>query len=160
MSGSGTGIKMIYLVRHGKAVSGSKNPQRPLSKEGKEETKIIASLLKKSQISPDTIWHSGKLRAEETAEIFKDILCAKENCMKREGLLPNDHVELIKKDIIDLNESIMIVSHIPFVERMAGLLLGAVSSPLVFEASAVACFQTEDKRSWRLKWFLSPHIYR
>ncbi|MCK5162018.1 MAG: phosphohistidine phosphatase SixA, partial [Candidatus Aureabacteria bacterium] len=148
----------IYIVRHGKAVSGNKNPHRPLSKEGKKETKIIASLLKKSQISPDAIWHSGKPRAEETAEIFKDILCVKENCIKREGLLPNDHVESIEKDIIGLNESIMIVSHIPFVERMARLLLGSVSSPLVFEPSAAACFQAEEKRSWRLKWLINPHI--
>ena len=149
----------IYIVRHGKAVSGSKNPQRPLSKEGKEETKVIASLLKKSQISPDTVWHSGKLRAEETAEIFKDILCVKENCMKREGLQPNDYVEPIKKDIIDLNKNIMIISHIPFVERMAGLLLGAGSFPLVFEPSSVACFQTEDKKSWRLKWLINPRLF-
>ena len=158
MSGSETEIKMVYLVRHGKAVSGNKNPQRPLSKEGKKETKVIASLLGKLQISPDAIWHSGKARAEETAEIFKDILCVKENCMKREGLLPNGHVEPIKKDIIGLNESIMVVSHIPFVERMAGLLLGAGSSPLVFEPSAAACFCTEDKKSWRLKWLINPCI--
>ncbi len=150
----------IYIVRHGKAVSGNKNSQRPLSKEGKEETKIIASLLKKSQISPDAIWHSGKLRAEETAEIFKDILCVKRNCIKMEELLPNGHVEPIKKDIISLNESIMIVSHIPFVERMAGLLLGAGSFPLVFEPSSAACFQAEEKRSWRLKWLINPCLLK
>ena len=61
---------MLYLVRHGDAVGADVNPTRPLSEEGREEVLKVAHHLKKNRIEVDHIWHSGKVRAIETAEII------------------------------------------------------------------------------------------
>ena len=64
----------LYLIRHGKALDGNEDSSRPLSGEGIEETRKMSQFLGFSCGHVCRIFHSGKRRARETAEIIhKDL---------------------------------------------------------------------------------------
>ncbi len=77
----------IYLVQHGKPVPKEENPDKPLSNQGKEDVERVASFLMKAGIKVDDIFHSGKTRAMQTAEIMIPKLIPGKEPVKKKGLL-------------------------------------------------------------------------
>ena len=61
---------MIYLLHHAEAVDASVDPQRPLSPGGRAHAARLAADAAARGVRPDVIWHSGKLRARQTAEAY------------------------------------------------------------------------------------------
>jgi phosphohistidine phosphatase len=61
---------LIYLVRHGNAVPEQTDPACPLSEIGRAEVEATAKELLAEGAKIDEVWHSGKLRAKQTAEIL------------------------------------------------------------------------------------------
>ncbi|MDD5644117.1 MAG: phosphohistidine phosphatase SixA [bacterium] len=151
--------RRLYLVRHGAAVSETENPLRPLSEKGKSDTVRIAEHLREINVLPSEIWHSSKLRATQTADILKDALNVKK-CFEKNGLLPNDDPVKLAAFLTDMPNNIMIVSHIPFVERFACVLSGKNKNlkPVSFDVSSVACFGRERRDRWKLEWLIAPAI--
>ena len=66
--------RLLYLVRHGEATSEEQNPARPLTEPGAKEVEQIAAWFTSTKLPVDEIRHSGKLRAQQTAEIFAQYL--------------------------------------------------------------------------------------
>ena len=66
----------VYLVQHGKAVDKSVDPERPLSDEGTQQTQAVADFIASLNIKVECIWHSGKMRAHQTAEILSKAVTA------------------------------------------------------------------------------------
>ena len=64
----------LYLVQHGEAVSKDIDPGRPLSPDGVMAVQSIATHMFNRHIELNRVYHSGKLRAHQTAEIFADTL--------------------------------------------------------------------------------------
>ena len=64
----------IYLVRHGEAVSEKLDPKRPLTSSGREEVQRIGRLAAAKNVKVSAIFHSGILRAKQTAEILAEHL--------------------------------------------------------------------------------------
>ena len=64
-----TAAAMIFLVHHADAVDADVDAQRPLSAAGARTRRAGASRPRRG-VQPDVIWHSGKLRARQTAEAF------------------------------------------------------------------------------------------
>src|SRR4051812_19900529 len=60
----------VYLVHHGEALGPDVDALRPLSAAGREATQRIADQAAARATRPVVVWHSGKLRAKQTAEIF------------------------------------------------------------------------------------------
>lgn len=60
----------LYLVHHGDAVGPEVDPRRPLSAAGRAEVERIAAQAAGLGARPAVVWHSGKLRAKQTAEAF------------------------------------------------------------------------------------------
>src|SRR4029450_5185670 len=58
----------LYLAHHGNAVGPDVDPRRPLSPEGRVEVERIAAQAAALGATPAVVWHSGKLRAKQTAE--------------------------------------------------------------------------------------------
>jgi len=151
----------IYLVRHGNALSNEVDPQRPLSEKGKTQVKIISDFMKKSGITVATIMHSGKKRAEETAEQIASRIGFSYPVQKKEGLSPNDPVDEIVSELKNTSLNIMIVGHLPFMSYLASqLLAGEGLLPFVdFEEASVLCLNkrgTSDK--FTLEWSVNPQI--
>ncbi|HUX21602.1 MAG TPA: histidine phosphatase family protein, partial [Spirochaetia bacterium] len=61
---------MLYLIRHGEAKDSGEDPKRDLSAQGEHHAAQAGEFLARHGISIDTIWHSGKRRAEHTARII------------------------------------------------------------------------------------------
>jgi phosphohistidine phosphatase len=59
----------VILVHHADAVGPEVDPQRPLSSLGQQQAQAVANQLKARGSAPSAIWHSGKLRARQTAEV-------------------------------------------------------------------------------------------
>ncbi|MCG6937998.1 MAG: phosphohistidine phosphatase SixA [Gammaproteobacteria bacterium] len=146
----------LYFAQHGLAVSKSDNPERPLSEDGIRQTRSMARHLLHSAIPVSCIFHSGKLRAQRTAEIFSSILNI-EKLAAIKHLSPNDDIALIRQQ---LNiESALYVGHLPHLEKLISSLVTGNESPVVikFQNSAVACLEKNDS-SYHISWYLTPQL--
>jgi phosphohistidine phosphatase len=152
----------LYLVQHGEATSKEENPDRPLTDKGRGDSKKTADFLKKAGMTPDVIWHSTKTRAIETANIFSEALSLKEELEQREGLAPNDPVAKILDDIFVINKEIMIISHLPFLQKLTSLiLLNSESYDLVkFQMGSVIALEQNEEGKWALALMIIPEVLK
>ncbi len=150
----------IFLVQHGKSLSKDIDPGKGLSQEGISESKRIADVAKGYGISVSVIRHSGKKRAIQTAEIFASALKPEGGVQESSGLNPLDDVAAFA-DTADTRDNIMLVGHLPFMERLAAFLItGAGDKPVFkFQNSGIVCLdENPDSQSWVIRWALMPNI--
>jgi len=150
----------LFLVQHGKSLPKEKDPDRGLSRQGIEETRAMAGVAQKQNVQVLRIIHSGKKRALQTAEIFMKTLEPEDGIAKSPGLAPLDDVTVFAAKI-SAEENIMVVGHLPFMERMASYLVtGSIDTPLFrFQNSGIVCLDKDpDSESWVIKWTLMPNI--
>ena len=83
-------IRMILLVHHGPAVGPEIDPMRPLSSVGRAATERLAAAVAQRGVQPHAIWHSGKLRARQTAELFWKACNPLASFSAERGLQPGD----------------------------------------------------------------------
>lgn len=147
----------LYLVQHGEAASKDVDPNRPLTEKGKEDISRMADFLKKRGIRVSATWHSGKLRAIQTAQILGEAVSTE--IAKQEDLAPNDPVDKWLEKLNARVKDVMIVGHLPFLQKLASLLLvGDESSRLItFRTGGVVCLEREEEK-WSLIWMVSPEL--
>jgi len=76
----------LYLVRHGEAVAGEIDPERPLSAQGVAAARKMAAFLKPRKIEVGAIWHSTKARALQTAEMLSKAVTSKRGLAERKKI--------------------------------------------------------------------------
>src|SRR5262245_24186273 len=120
----------LYLLRHGIAVDRlggdiTSDWQRPLTKEGQEETKRVAAGLKNLGVKADLIVSSPLIRAKQTAQIVLDTLAKGSEIQITEALAPGGTASDVYKFLRSFNqkENIFLVGHEPDIGRLAGILL-------------------------------------
>jgi len=140
----------LYLVQHAESKAEQEDPKRPLSGEGRKNAENSAEIASKLKIAPKEILHSGKLRAQETAQILAGRLHAP--VRQESGLSPNDPVEVWRDRTAGEESDLMLVGHLPFLERLASLLLtGDIERlPVRFRMGGVVCLEREGVL-WRVK---------
>ncbi len=150
----------LYLVQHAKAASKDVDPQRPLTEEGRRDIQKVSAFIKSLNLSVDYLWHSGKKRAQQTAEILADVVEVRKEMAAHDGLAPNDDVSKLKDEIISDQNDIMIVGHLPFLPKLASLLLtGSESSNTVaFRNGGIVCLDYSDDNQWQLDWMIIPEL--
>ena len=150
----------VYLVRHGEAVSSQFHPQRPLSEQGFADIQKVASFIKPLEISVEHIRHSGKLRAEQTAEILAESVSVKKDCSAHKNLMPNDDVTIIADELEAYDTDLMIVGHLPFMAYLTSLLVAGKETPNVaaFAAGAIACLNRRTPGQWQIEWIVTPGL--
>jgi phosphohistidine phosphatase len=147
----------FYLVRHGDALTAAENPQRPLSPGGRRDVEQTARLALERGIEVSVIYHSGILRAKETAEILAKHIVSVATVAELCGLLPEDDPAIVKAELDSAGESILLVGHLPFLGRLAGLLVnGDPERPAAefFPATMVCC--ARDATEWKILWQVAP----
>jgi phosphohistidine phosphatase len=154
------GEMKIFLVRHGEAVSKNVDPERCLSDYGRKDLQKLASFLMQHQFTVREIWHSVKLRARQTAEILSSAITPEKDLVQMEGLKPNDPISPIRKKIQKFQGDLMIVGHLPFMDKMiADLLTGdEINDILTFPTGGIACLENDMNNRWQLLWFLEPNL--
>ena len=148
-------VMELYLVQHGEAKKEEEDPERSLTNKGKEEVNHVAAHTAKF-VKIHTIMHSPKLRAVQTADIFAGHNHA--HSMEAEGLKPLDDPEIARNMIESQDKNLMLVGHLPHMNKLASLLLtGNQDADIIsFTMSAVVCLEKEEK--WRLKWIFTPEL--
>ena len=152
----------LYLVRHAEAGAKEVDPQRNLTDEGRRDAQRLARLIEPRNLCVSAIWHSGKPRAAQTAELIAPAISAG-GCAEmtaRPGLAPYDRVKPVAKEIERLNLDLMIVGHEPFLGRLASrLVVGRASVPIIqLEKPAIVCLARDQAGQWRVIWMLSPTL--
>jgi phosphohistidine phosphatase len=150
----------LYLIQHGKSLSKDQDPDQGLSAEGIAETERIARRAKGDGVVVSQIRHSAKTRARQTAEIFAGALSPKQGIREVSGIKPLDDVAAYAANI-DPVENIMLVGHLPFMERMAAFLItGSLDKPVFkFQNSGIVCLNKDSEtQTWVIQWALMPKI--
>ena len=148
----------VYLVQHGKSLSKEKDPAKGLSDTGRQETMKIADVALMYQVPVSKIMHSGKTRADQTARIFRDILNKDAPLEQADGIGPIDDVTDLGARI-DPASNMMIVGHLPYMERLVSFLTAGNPELQVirFQNSGIVCLD-HDETGWFIKWTLNPQI--
>jgi phosphohistidine phosphatase len=150
----------LFLVQHGKSLPKDVDPDQGLSVEGKAETERIANVAKDYGVNVKIIKHSVKTRARHTAEIFAAILKPDKDIQEITGIKPMDDVSAVAEKISS-QDDVMLVGHLPFMERMTShLITGTIEKPVLkFQNSGIVCLDKDpETKSWFIKWTLMPHI--
>lgn len=113
---------MIYLVHHADAVGPDVDPQRPLSPAGRAHAERLALAAKERGVQPVAIWHSGKLRARQTAEAFWRACNPLAEFSAIRGLQPSDPPGWIRDLVTGESRDVMLVGHMPSMPRIFTLL--------------------------------------
>lgn len=150
----------LYLVQHGKSLSKEEDPEQGLSPEGIADVNRIAEVASGYRVSPMAIRHSGKKRARQTAEIFAGKLLPGTEPLPVSGIAPLDDVTAVAKWLKN-EDNLMLVGHLPFMERLTGFLVTGAAERLVFkfQNGGIACLdKNPDSPWWFIKWTLMPRI--
>ncbi len=150
----------LFLVQHGKQTPKDQDPEQHLSEQGKEDVARIAGTAKGYNVKVSRIEHSGKARARETAEVFAQALDPEKGVGQREGIKATDDVKPLK-DQVKPGDNLMLVGHLPFMEKLAShLITGNEGPPVIkFQNGGIVCLDSyPDTENWCIKWTLMPRI--
>jgi len=149
----------VYLVQHAKAASPEQDPSRALTEEGRRDMEKVADFVRPLHLSAGCIQHSGKKRAEQTAELLAAVVKT-DATTARQGLGPNDDVLAIESELNSAEQDTMIVGHMPFLGRLASLLLtGSESAETVrFRNGGIVCLERNEQGRWQIDWVVTPQI--
>ena len=121
----------LILVHHADAVGATVDSQRPLSSLGLAQAERLAGELKEAGFVPTAIWHSGKLRARQTAEAFLRACNPFSEFKMVRGLRPDDPPEILRDVVRGEERDVLAVGHMPHLAALLQLLLpGAAAFPL------------------------------
>lgn len=150
----------LYLVQHGKSLSKQADPRQRLSEEGIADTRTIADVAAGYNVTVQSIHHSPKDRARQTAEIFAQKLSPPKGVLQIEGIKPMDDVTAVAAGLIS-EESLMLVGHLPFMARLTAYLVTGQIEPAIFRCqnSGIVCLdKLPEEKNWQIKWTLMPKI--
>lgn len=150
----------LYLVQHCAAKSKEDDPRKGLSDEGGIDAKNLASLLSDMKVKVSRVLHSGKLRAAQTAEVIRLDIAPELNLEERNGLSPMDSPVDIAVQVNEMEEDILIVSHLPFLSRFVSQLLtgNADQVKTAFRPGSAVCLERDEGGVWSLVWMIGPEI--
>lgn len=150
----------IYLVQHGKAKSKDVDPDRSLTDRGVRDVEKMAAFLKPLGLRVRAIWHSGKTRAAQTADILGSALEATQGVVQREGLAPNEPIGPVREAVTSAAEDLMIMGHLPFLSKLASALVAGSEEAdvIAFQMGGVVCVERSEDDGHRLLWMVNPEL--
>jgi phosphohistidine phosphatase len=149
----------VYLVQHAEAKSKEEDPDRPLTAKGRRDIQQVATLAARLGVRVDEIRHSGKTRAEETAGILAEALSPARGVTQGSGLAPLDDVNPMAERLDASDRPVILVGHLPFMERLAGqLLAGDPERTVVKFHKAGLVHLAREEGGWQLIWAITPAI--
>jgi len=149
----------IYLMQHGEAVDADVDPHRPLAQSGRRNARTVAQRAADSGLVLDSIVHSGKLRAAQTAALLAEALDC-QRVVERPGLAPGDPVEPVAEWLLQSAVPVAVVGHLPFLDRLASqLVVGDPHAHVVaFRNAGLVRLVTRADGGCSVSWVLHPEI--
>lgn len=160
----------LYLLRHADAQAHLNDAVRPLSPKGWEQVAALCKFLEKDSLAGLTaIYHSPLVRAEETAQGFKDGLKLKAPMKALDELVPSGSIERVAAFLGQLETDVIAVGHNPHLEELISYLISREPSGcyVSMKKCALACLEKVSEPSkenpaglWTLAWLVSPKILK
>lgn len=133
-------------MRHGEAsLQAPSDMQRPLTDRGITQTKALLNRYAKDFSCIKTIYASPYLRAQQTAQLVSDLIGIPVSTMT--SITPDGNPRRVCNELFEAEEGagdMIIVTHMPFVGSLNGLLTSGDSSfPEPFMTSQVVLLEAE-----------------
>ena len=146
----------LYLVHHGDAVGPEVDLRRPLSPAGRQTVERLAAEAAARGARPAVVWHSGKLRAKQTAEAFWRACNALAEFSASRDLQPDDPPSWIRDRLRGESRDILIAGHFHHLPRLLELLTpGDDVAVSRFPLHGVVALETSDGGdTWEERWRL------
>ncbi|MFH0932757.1 MAG: phosphohistidine phosphatase SixA [Nitrospirota bacterium] len=150
----------LYLVQHGEAKREEEDPLRPLSDKGIEDVQRVASYISRLNVEVKEVFHSGKVRAKQTAELLSDTMRIAKGVSQTDGLAPLDDPELWAERLKGKKESLMLVGHLPHLGKLSSLLLSGDKDKniIAFKMGGIVCLKRDEVGMWSLQWMITSEI--
>jgi phosphohistidine phosphatase len=143
----------LYLIHHGEAVGPDVDPRRPLSPEGAAAVERVSAQAAANGARPDVVWHSGKLRAKQTAEAFWRACNALAEFSATKDLQPDDPPQWIRDRLRGEARDVAIAGHFPHLPRLLALLVTGGEAGVSFPPHGIVALRSEDEgETWRELW--------
>lgn len=149
----------LFLVQHAESKSEQEDPERSLTEAGVAAARQMADWAAQVGVNVAQVRHSGKTRAAQTASILGDRLAPQAGLQPATGLNPLDDPAPLATELRSQEQPIMLVGHLPFLSRLAGLLLAGDPDRRVvrFENAGMVCLQRSEG-VWSLSWAMLPRL--
>jgi phosphohistidine phosphatase len=156
----------VYLMQHGESKSKEEDPERPLTDGGRASVVRVAAHAMRVGVRLKRVYHSGILRARQTAELLAQPLDAEGQVEQREGLEPNDPVEpiaqwLLRESASTPESTIALVGHMPFMDKLASRLVAGDDSVEVVAfqmGGLVKLVPKQQHEGFAVAWVLAPEL--
>lgn len=149
----------LYLVQHAEPKSREEDPERPLSEKGLRDIEKIARYAKyQLRIDAKQIFHSGKLRAQQTAKILAEYLTPQKEMIADVDLEPLADPGVWRKRLAESIEDNVLVGHLPHLSKLASVLLVRDESKelVAFKMGAILCLERDQQSCWTICWMITP----
>ena len=144
---------LLILVHHGEAVGPDVDPRRPLSDQGRVAVERLAAAAAARGLKPAVIWHSGKLRAKQTAEAFYRACNPFAEFSATKDLQPDDKPDWMRDRLRGETRDILIAGHFFHLPRLRAALAGGSEDDFP-KHGAVALTTDDEGETWRELWRL------
>jgi phosphohistidine phosphatase len=150
----------LYLVQHGEALGKDVDPERPLSEQGERDIAALAVFLQQASVTVERVWHSGKLRARQSAELLARRTLPGGSIEHISGIKSNDSVTAFARDADVWEQDTLVVGHLPFLARLVALLVtGDPDREVVgYRPGSVVCLERGTGDGWTVRWMLRPEL--
>jgi phosphohistidine phosphatase len=130
---------------------------RPLSDRGRVHVDMLAEKAAERVAKPDVIWHSGKLRAKQTAEAYWRRCNPLAAFSATRGLQPTDPTNWIADSIAGDTRHILLAGHFPHLPRLLARLMtgNPDADPVDFPLNGIVALEEVDGK-WVERWRLRP----
>jgi len=150
----------LYLVQHGEAFKKEEDSNRPLTDKGKSDVGKVAKFLKQANINIEKIFHSGKLRAQQTAETIANII-ETSAVVESNGLLnPKDDPKAFSWQDDSWDKDTLVVGHLPFLAKLISHLLidNEATVLIAYKPGNVVCLECDENNKWIIEWMIRPEL--
>ena len=151
----------LFIVQHAQAKSEQEDIDRHLSEKGLSDIRKVSSFLShQKELHINIIFHSGKTRTKQTAEVLAEYLNLKQNVKEIYGLKPMDDPKIWIDRLNEFSENIMLVGHLPHLKQLTNFLLCGNSEKNIidFQMGGVLCLERDETNNWILKWNIVPFL--
>jgi phosphohistidine phosphatase len=146
---------LVVLVHHAEAVAAETDPQQPLTEAGRRRASELGTALASRGVRPSRVWHSGKLRARQTAlEIWHSTNALAQFAAAR-GLQPTDHPRILHDLLTGEDAQVVCVGHMPNLGRLLAALTGRPEALVSFPAHGAVALTMTSPKKWREVWRIS-----
>lgn len=149
----------LYLVRHADPKSEAEDSERSLSDLGERQADRVGGFAVNAGARVNQIRHSGKKRAEQTAEIIGRHLSPPKGVVAISGIAPMDDVVPVAEMLASEEDDIVLVGHLPFMNRLVSQLVFGIPdcAAVDFPKAGMVCI-IRQTGGWTIDWFVNPSV--